>query len=262
MHLKRQKNKVIRLGSIFALFLILGLGIFFFSEYTREEKEKDLFENILQEKEKSGPKVLSQKYKDMIGWIEIPDSEFSYPVMQTGTKGHRKDEPEFYLHSNVYGEYSFLGTPFIDSRCSLASDNLIIYGHNINGGRMFGYLQGYRQKDFYNRHPNLYFTKCENTMEEYEVVSVLITDTSSFMYSFTDIYTDSIYKDSIEKLLKQSIYETKAGKELKKEVKNADVEEFFHKEKFLTLSTCRTGEGKNSRLLVIAKKRKNGGLKR
>ena len=37
------------------------------------------------------------------------------------------------------------------------------------------------------------------------------------------------------------------------EIEDADVEELFHKEKFITLSTCRTGEGRDKRLLVVAK---------
>ena len=40
---------------------------------------------------------------------------------------------EYYLHRDVHGDYSFYGTPFLDVRCKTDSDNLIIYGHNING---------------------------------------------------------------------------------------------------------------------------------
>jgi hypothetical protein len=63
-----------------------------------------------------------------------------------------KDTPEFYLHADVEGEYSFMGTPFLDSRCTTESDNLIIYGHNIRGGRMFGLLHGYRKTEYYKEH--------------------------------------------------------------------------------------------------------------
>lgn len=201
-------------------------------------KDKKIFEEIKDEKTKDTPELnkLAQKYEDMIGWIEIPGTDFSYPVTQTGVKEHRIKEPEFYLHADVKGEYSYIGTPFLDFRCNPDSDNQIIYGHNIRGGRMFGLLHGYRKTEYYKEHPVIYFTKCGRTREENDIVSVMLADINSFMYTFTDIYTDTIYKENIEKLLAQSIYETEAGKKLKEEIKDADVEELFQKEKFITLS--------------------------
>lgn len=55
--------------------------------------------------------------------------------------------------------YSFYGTPYLSAYCDLKeSDNLIIYGHNINGGKMFGALEQYKDKVFFDRHNNIYFT--------------------------------------------------------------------------------------------------------
>ena len=59
---------------------------------------------------------------------------------------------------DVHGEYSFYGTPFLDVRCTTDSDNLIIYGHNINGRRYFGYLQNFREETFFRKHPKFSFT--------------------------------------------------------------------------------------------------------
>ena len=40
-------------------------------------------------------------------------------------------------------EYSYLGTPYVQENCDIAeSDNLVIYGHHIKGGKMFGALAG------------------------------------------------------------------------------------------------------------------------
>ena len=258
MSKSRKKRILLCIGSALAFLFLLVIGLNLFGDQTdeiiSEDKEQKDFVKIADEEKKKGPDVLKKKYKDMIGWIEIPDTDFSYPVMQTGVKKHRENEPEFYLHADVKGEYSYIGTPFLDFRCTLGSDNLIIYGHNIRGGRMFGLLHGYRKTEYYKEHPVIYFTKCGSTKEEYDIVSVMVTDINSFMYTFTDIFTDTLYKENIEKLLAQSIYETEAGKELRNEIKDADVEELFHKEKFITLSTCRTGEGRDKRLLIIARK--------
>ncbi len=58
------------------------------------------------------------------------------------------DDWQYYLHRDVHGGYSFYGTPFLDVRCRADSDNRIIYGHNINGRRYFGYLQNFREEVF------------------------------------------------------------------------------------------------------------------
>ena len=62
---------------------------------------------------------------DCIGWLCIPDTQLSYPVM------HTPDNPQKYLRRSFYGEYSQSGVPFLDWRCGLQSDHLIVYGHNM-----------------------------------------------------------------------------------------------------------------------------------
>ena len=74
---------------------------------------------------------------DFVGWLYIPDTDINYPVM------HTTDDPERYLRRNFHGEYSESGVPFLDFRCTLDSDNLIIYGHNMMNGTMFAGLRGY-----------------------------------------------------------------------------------------------------------------------
>ena len=74
--------------------------------------------------------------ENCVAWVEIPNTDIDYPVMQ------KKNDPEYYLHKNYKGEYSYSGTPFLDSKCSIGkSQNLIIYGHNMKNGAMFGRLK-------------------------------------------------------------------------------------------------------------------------
>ena len=93
---------------------------------------------------------------DFVGWLCIPDTDVNYPVM------HTTDDPEWYLRRNFHGEYSESGVPFLDFRCSLDSDNLIIYGHNMMNGTMFAELRGYVQKDFCELHPIIEFQTADS----------------------------------------------------------------------------------------------------
>ena len=76
----------------------------------QEIKQDNIEKEITTEKEKDGVRNLHKKYKDMIGWLEIKDTGFSYPVMQTGIKGHHEGDWQYYLHRDVHGDYSFYGT--------------------------------------------------------------------------------------------------------------------------------------------------------
>ena len=56
----------------------------------------------------------------------------------------------------------------------MASDNLIIYGHHISGNRMFGALEDYKSKSFYEEHKTIHFDTLTQ-QGEYEIVAVFKT---------------------------------------------------------------------------------------
>ena len=253
---KQPKGRVgISIWKILLFLFLIGLSVLLlgvmYQTKEQEKKQQDQQEELQKEKKDKGISHLTKKYKDMVGWIEISDTDFSYLVMQT------KDNPEYYLHRDVWGNYSFYGTPFLDSRCEVGSDNRIIYGHNINGRRYFGFLQNYRDAFFYEQHPNMIFTKKDEEKETYDIVSVIKTDIKSNIYCFTDSYNDEEYRDYVHEIVADSLYPCKKADTLKKEMKENTVEAFFHQYQFITLSTCRTGEGKDARLLVIGCRKKN-----
>ena len=101
---------------------------------------------------------------DMIGWISIPDTPVDYPVMFS------PEEPQYYLNRDFDRNYTFEGIPFLDERCdaNAPSDNLIVYGHNMRSGRMFGSLSKYRDADYRLEHPLISF----DTLEERRVYRV------------------------------------------------------------------------------------------
>lgn len=121
-------------------------------DYDEEKRFNDIRENV-EKAQKKKYSITWRKNKDIVGYIEIPNTTISYPVLQT------TDEPDFYLNHDINRNYSFYGTPYLSAYCNLEkSDNLIIYGHNINGTKMFGELTKYREENFFKKHRNVYFT--------------------------------------------------------------------------------------------------------
>ena len=190
-----------------------------------------------------GEDVLS-KYKelylqneDMVGWISISGTSINYPVMQT------KDEPNYYLKHNFEKQYSDLGTPYIQENCDLlTSDNLIIYGHHISGNRMFGALDDYKSKSFYEEHKTIRFDTLTE-QGEYEIVAVFKTVAYSSegfrYYDFVNAESEDEFNAYIQKCKELALYETGVTAE--------------YGDRLITLSTCEYS-AQNGRLVVVAKK--------
>ena len=70
-------------------------------------------------------------------------------------------------------------------------------------------------------------------------------------YSFTDYGNEEDYYGMVEKILSHSKFQSEAAKKMKREMDESSAEAFFRKYKFVTLSTCRTMDGKDKRLMVI-----------
>lgn len=62
---------------------------------------------------------------------------------------------DFYLHHNAYGGEDINGAAFFDARCSFfpQDDQIIIHGHNMKGGAVFGRLNNYRDISYLQNHP-------------------------------------------------------------------------------------------------------------
>ena len=79
---------------------------------------------------------LSQTNPDTYGWITIPGTVVNYPVV-------RGADNDWYLDHAYTGDSLPVGSIFADFRTAdsvLDNFNLVIYGHNVNDGSMFGSL--------------------------------------------------------------------------------------------------------------------------
>lgn len=181
--------------------------------------------------------ALHRENPDCIGWIRIEGTVIDYPVM------YRPAEENYYLHRDFYGEYSANGCLFLSELCDPdTSDNLIIYGHHMNSGKMFAALDQYKDHAFYLKHPLISYNTLHGE-ETYQIFAVFCTPVytgSDFpYYTFTKAKDVADYQGYIRAVKERALYDTGIGA--------------VYGDKLLTLSTCEYSQ-KNGRVVVMAKK--------
>ena len=108
---------------------------------------------------------------DTVGWIEIPETNISYPVVQT------RDNSYYLSHSFDHSENS-AGWVFMDYRNqSVFDEQVILYGHNRLDGSMFGSL-----KNLLSSEEKTYlFYNTSHQKLTYEVFSMYILPEDEFV---------------------------------------------------------------------------------
>lgn len=183
--------------------------------------------------------ALYQKNKKLIGWLKIDDTIIDYPVMQTSNN-------EYYLEHNFNQEYDSNGSIFLDCDCSVypRSTNLIIYGHHMKSGKMFGQLQMYAKESYYEEHKIIQF---DTIFEKgtYEVMYVFRSqvfnenDLVFKYYQFINANSGTEFDSYMAEMEKLSLYDTGVTAS--------------YGDCLLTLSTCDSSQA-DGRFVVVAKK--------
>lgn len=181
---------------------------------------------------------------DYIGWLSLPDTQVNGPVVQSELDGDGYWE---YLYKDFYGNDKFAGTLFMDKACSIrepATDNWLIYGHNMRDGSMFGTLKYYRDAAFFQMHPSFTFTTRE-AVETFEILGVVQSWVSNEpqgqfeYYYFFDAENQKEFDAFVRQVKENSLYETGVEAE--------------YGDQLITLSTC-DGWHVEGRLAVIGKR--------
>lgn len=197
-----------------------------------EEEEVEL--TVLEEYE-----TLYNKNKRLIGWLKIDDTVIDYPVMQT-------TDNVYYLDHNYNQEYDKNGSLFLDAECDVVhrNTNLIIYGHHMKSGQMFGNLNRYSSESYYKEHSIIQF----DTIYEkgtYQVMYVFRSriyneDEIVFKYyQFFDAASEREFDSNMREMAALSLYDTGVTAS--------------YGDELLTLSTCDSSET-DGRFVVVAKR--------
>lgn len=93
--------------------------------------------------------ALRQTNPEVTGWIMIPGTSISYPVL-------RAADNDYYLTHTWKGERSSVGAIFLDYRTGEADFNTLVYGHRMRNGTMFAELKYYNTLDKWQQCPDIY----------------------------------------------------------------------------------------------------------
>lgn len=195
---------------------------------------------------------LYNKNNDMIGWLKIEDTVIDYPVMQT------MEDEQYYLRRNFEKEDDDNGCLIMDTDSVVGegsrefgyvedkepSTNLIIHGHNMRSGNMFGKLSLYEDKTYGKEHSIICFDSIYEK-REYELISVFY---SKIFYQHEDVFkyykffqadTQEEFDNWYHNIKQKSLYDT-------------GVEAEFGDE-FITLSVC-AYHVRDGRFVVVGKR--------
>jgi sortase B len=168
---------------------------------------------------------------DTIGWITVEGTHINYPITQT-------DDNDFYLNRDFNNKENIAGSIFMDFRNQIKNTNrnIILYGHSMKNGTMFGDILKYESKWNFENHNIIQFdTLYENYT--WEIFSAYVSD-KDFYYIQTDFDSDEEYKTFLQTIKEKSFHPSDM--------------EVSEEDKILTLSTCSYASN-NARFVVHAK---------
>ncbi len=199
--------------------------------------------------------ALYKQNSDMVGWLSVEDTVIDYPVMQT------MDDEQYYLRRSFEKEDNKNGCLIMDTDSVVGegsrehgyteskepSSNLIIHGHNMKSGNMFGKLFLYEEEAYGKEHNIICFDSLYEK-REYELISVFYSqvyyqhEEVFKFYKFFQADTQEEFDDWYNNIKQMSLYDT-------------GVEAEFGDE-FITLSTC-SYHVEDGRFVVVGKRINN-----
>ena len=247
---RRKSDMVYNIAMILCLVIFLVSGGVLVKRYIDDRQTENEFDNLQAMIDNDAPATgeesnsakfaaLRDQNSDFIGWISIEGTSLDFPVM------YAPDNKDFYLRHDFNKEYSVYGVPYLDEKTTLGandqSENLIVYGHNMKTGTIFGCLTGYKEADYYAEHPQIQFDTVygDGTYEVFAAFSIDVVNDTSFVYNQYVDMDEATYNEYVEEVISRSDVDTGIRPS--------------YGEQLLTLSTCEYSSD-NGRYVVVARK--------
>lgn len=92
--------------------------------------------------------------EDVVGWVTVPGTNIDQPIVRADPA-----DPQYYLWHDAYGEWNYLGCPYVDAGCEQLFDSLncVVYGHNMGGEdqSMFGDFELFSDAEYASEHSTI-----------------------------------------------------------------------------------------------------------
>ena len=177
-------NSLLTVLAGFLILLLLGYGTYCLydqwqiSQQGFGSSELMKFKPYVDEEEPLSLIELKKINDDVQGWICIDDTNVDYPLLI--------GETDFdYLEKDALGNFVMAGSIFMShlNNRDLQDMYLVIYGHNLENGSMFGDIVKYNDMKFFNEHRDGYIQGIDETY-----------NMKVFAYMRTDCYNQHVYQ--------------------------------------------------------------------
>lgn len=235
------------------LFILIYSGIKIYKWYKDKTSNKEIVEQIKKivavedkNKDKNEDKneykeeytidfnKLKEQNKETVAWIKVNNTNIEYPVVKANNNN-------FYLNHSFDKSENLAGWIFADYRNKFdnTDKNIIIYGHNMRDGSMFGSLKNILNSDWYENEENTNITLyTENEKCIYKVFSIYKIESEDY-YIKTEFSNDNEFEQFVNTIKNRSI-------------KKFDID-VSKEDNILTLSTC--ANNNRYRIVLHAKNR-------
>lgn len=208
------------------------------SEYSTDLRSKDW-------------QVINSTYPDIIGWVQINNTNINYPVLYSKEKDSNGNS--YYLYRNYKKESTKYGSIFMDSRNLANFENKVsvLHGHHMIDGSMFSDLVNYGRYsgilDFYKK-ASVVNIETPEGVTRWQIFSVIkttieVNDSSFFDYCNVNFASDEEFMEYIYKAKVRSLF-------------NVPIK-INENDKIIALSTC-SYEYDNFRTVVFARQLREG----
>lgn len=172
---------------------------------------------------------LRQVNPDVLGWISIPETPLSYPILLG-------EDNSFYLTHTWDSSENNVGSIFMEIQCSsdFSDFNTILYGHRMKDSSMFGSLKHYKDQEYLEEHPHILITDDSGT-KWYQIYAAFEADVNAPIF-LTGNGSLREKQQFIDYALAANVLETDVIPQTT--------------DRLLTLCTC-TGQGYERRWVVI-----------